>query len=97
MNKWPKKWIDAARPTKGVAPYSGSRFIELEYYTPEEILAKLNDVGALKDPPQPREIWWCPECCEVYAYPNGAERFSEHDDKPCVGKSILMREVIDES
>jgi len=96
---WPRDWLKAARPEKGCLPYSGSRFIELEYYTADEILTRLGEVGALKDAPQFEEIWWCKKCKKVLKDTGGAISCPNvHESAITHPYPIKMREVMaDES
>ncbi len=57
--KYPKEWIEAAN-ARGV--YNGD-YTAVE--TGDAVLDRLNKVGALKDPPKPREWWVMLMDCEV--------------------------------
>ena len=62
MTKWPKEWIDAAEPWSGSYAAGG----EKQWYGGEDVLRRLQDIGALKDPPKKREWWICEICGEGY-------------------------------
>lgn len=53
--KYPKEWVEAA--SQGWVE-AGSKWIK----TPEGVLNDLQKVGALKEPPKPREFWICTSC-----------------------------------
>ena len=69
--KCPKAWVDALRGT--ITP-------DLRH----EVLRVLSNVGALKDPPKPREFWAC-KCVVRYL----------KEEKDC-HHNIHLREVLDE-
>lgn len=88
LKQWPKSWINAVSD-------------ELKAIAPETISSLLNalrQVGALKEPPDPREIWWCPECGVAMKENTGVTFHREQcRGYPRPARLILMREVLDES
>ncbi len=60
--KWPKKWIDTIyQQTKAIHDYN-SELDDIREKVCNNILDDLHEMGALKDPPKPREWWVCPRC-----------------------------------
>lgn len=55
---WPKEWLDAMGNTRLV--WHGA--LRTERSVLVDILDKLHEVGALKDPPEPWEGWRCRRC-----------------------------------
>lgn len=77
--KWPQAWRDAVKTLS-----------DLE--TLDERLDRLNAVGALKEPPKPRQVWICLECRTIEPSRGGAGWHAAR----CGAKPILMREVIND-
>jgi len=94
MNKWPKEWIDVIeRRLRGLKEAYNLSFDTLN--SADCYLEDLKRVGALKDPPKPREIWWCPKCEKAYEI---GDIIAKGRKGICCGSApIKMREVIDES
>ena len=55
--KYQKEWIEAVGIGWGIAKDKNS----LTGFA-EVILDRLSEVGALKEPPKPRDYWICPKC-----------------------------------
>jgi hypothetical protein len=56
--EWPKAWLEAAE----IKFYGGKHYREAhfdDYSSPSDILDSLNEIGALKEPPQPRKFYVC--------------------------------------
>lgn len=79
MTKWPERWLAALRYTvlPGL-PINEDRF--------NQILTELEYAGALKTPPPPLEIYWCPVCNSIRKEPG------DHA-AACAGPRVLMRQV----
>jgi hypothetical protein len=72
--KYPKEWIEVVRSL--CVQESDEEFAEV-------VLDRLSHIGALKDPPKPREWKLCPECV------TGAHMQCGHD-------YVTVREVLDD-
>lgn len=103
MTKWPKEWLDATQID--VSELSMEQLKD-ETVVAAYRLAKLANVGALKDPPKLREIWWCPVCNGLSDEEHGivfnsalgeATKKLREKYQDCEGIPIKMREVTDES
>lgn len=90
--QWPEIWIKELVSWISTIHHTSSTN-EARFYRDNaiKILNALHDHNAIKDPPQPREIWWCPVCRE------SSHKEGMHTDSECMGegKTILMREVIE--
>lgn len=73
---WPKKWVDA---------------INLSLFTTDDILTRLNHVGALKEIPQPKEYFLCTACLQGFSIQwHGDHSHSCHHPNP---ELLRVREV----
>lgn len=57
MKKWPQKWLGVLCDARRNGAFDG------------DILSALDAVGALKEVPQPSEIWMCRACGWFKNYP----------------------------
>lgn len=60
MSKWPKEWVDAVFPPMAVFGEKATGHNCRS--SASEILNNLHNIGALKDPPKPREWCFCTTC-----------------------------------
>jgi len=56
--KWPKEWVEAADARLDERANQHT-------YSPQHVLGRLHEVGALKDPPAPDVIYFCTTCNEM--------------------------------
>lgn len=68
MTNYPKEWMEelyAWLTDVREAPYDDEGLRKVS----ADILRALDDIGALKKPPKPREFWVCDSCMEVTTDP----------------------------
>ena len=61
MKKYPKAWLDVAKSLKALdfIELMGAYNVRYTYLNPEDVLARLDAAGMLKDVPEPVEFEWC--------------------------------------
>lgn len=84
--KFPQKWIDALIEPEQKGEFGTSATLA------ERQLFSLYKVGALKDPPKPREWWICTQCHRAFLSVVG----SIHKHDSTLMDFVHVREVIEE-
>lgn len=98
---WPKEWIEAVFVhTKAIHDYQ-SELDDIRGKVCENILNELSKIGALKEPPKPREFWICEYECQLRADQSpklwhGATNISCPNRPGISHKFIHVREVIED-
>jgi hypothetical protein len=95
MSKWPKEWVLAVyHHTKAIHDY-GAELDDIRGKICVQILDDLHKLGALKDPPQPKEIWVCEECNKAYAENSSDEghHVRQNSLERCFGKMVRYVEA----
>lgn len=104
---WPKAWIELLKDMecKRHGPFWDERLMKHNpnhddtKLASQYILDRLHEIGALKDPPQPRAIWWCPKCRSSFVTHEVIDggpptHHSPFNSLPCTEKPIKMREEL---
>lgn len=89
--KWPEAWVKELDGWLFEAK-SGERLVY-----PEQVLRALHDIGALKDPPEPRKWELCVDCNKIYQYPMHPQQgmWCDNNDKNR-HNMIVVREALDD-
>lgn len=86
--KYPKEWVSR------LCNYLQSRYDNPATEQAETILNALSQLGALKEPPKPREWWMCESGVAWNTKPD--EHYPGRQYKKCPCKLIHVTETVDE-